>query len=128
MHKFGGTCMATPERIADVAKLMMENQSARTMVVVSALGSHPSSPVKVTDLLLNMIQRASKQDAGFTEDLDKIKGKHIDCAKKLLGEGSPAYAQFITRLEGDCVKLTSLLSAISIAGGRRAEGHAAPPR
>lgn len=86
------------------------------MVVVSALGSHPTSPVKVTDLLLNMVARATNQDTGYGEDLDKIKGKHVEAASKLLGAGSPEYTTFINKLESDCVKLLSLLSAIAIAG------------
>jgi hypothetical protein len=33
------------------------------------MGAHPSSPVKVTDLLLNMVDRAGKQDQAFLIDL-----------------------------------------------------------
>jgi bifunctional aspartokinase / homoserine dehydrogenase 1 len=111
--------MATPERISDVAKLMMKSNAdkgGRTMVVVSALGSHPTSPVKVTDLLLNMVSRAAKQDLAFTEDLDKIKGKHRDAAKKLLGDNTPALEDFLARLERDSDKLQSLMQAVAIAG------------
>ena len=43
-------------------------QSAQ-VVVVSAMGSHPSSPVKVTDLLLNMVAKAQRQDEAFLLDL-----------------------------------------------------------
>ena len=39
------------------------------VVVVSAMGSHESSPVKVTDLLLNMVAKAARQDEGFLLDL-----------------------------------------------------------
>ncbi len=45
---------------------------ARTLsqvVVVSAMGSHESSPIKVTDLLLNMVAKAARQDEAFLLDL-----------------------------------------------------------
>ena len=42
---------------------------AAQVVVVSAMGSHPSSPVKVTDLLLNMVSKAVRQDEAFLLDL-----------------------------------------------------------
>ena len=42
---------------------------ALQVVVVSAMGSHPSSPVKVTDLLLNMVAKAARQDEAFLLDL-----------------------------------------------------------
>ena len=42
------------------------------VVVVSAMGSHPSSPIKVTDLLLKMVDRASRRDQSFLLDLAAI--------------------------------------------------------
>lgn len=42
------------------------------MVVVSAMGSHPSSPVKVTDLLINMVNKAANQDQEFLLDLTAL--------------------------------------------------------
>lgn len=61
--------MAAAERISEVAQLVAEDPAEQRLVVVSAMGSHPSSPVKVTDLLLNMIDKASKQDQAFLIDL-----------------------------------------------------------
>ena len=69
VHKFGGTCVAAAERISEVAQLIAEDEAEQKLVVVSAMGSHPSSPVKVTDLLLNMVAKASKQDQAFLIDL-----------------------------------------------------------
>lgn len=69
MHKFGGTCVAAAERISEVAQLVADDPADRKLVVVSAMGSHPTSPVKVTDLLLNMVAKASKQDQAFLIDL-----------------------------------------------------------
>ena len=68
VHKFGGTCMATADRIRDIAKLVINDPAEGRLVVVSAMGSHPTSPTKVTDLLLNMIKRASNSDNAFLLD------------------------------------------------------------
>lgn len=48
VHKFGGTCMAAAERIRAAAELMIKEPAEGKVVVVSAMGSHPSSPLKVT--------------------------------------------------------------------------------
>lgn len=40
--------------------------------MVSAMGSHPTSPVKVTDLLLGMVSKAAKQDQEFLLDLTAL--------------------------------------------------------
>ena len=69
VHKFGGTCVAAAERISAIAQLVTEDTAERKLVVVSAMGAHPSSPVKVTDLLLNMVDKAGKQDQAFLIDL-----------------------------------------------------------
>ena len=50
VHKFGGTCVATAERITDAAEHIIavhREAGDQQMVVVSAMGSHPSSPLKV---------------------------------------------------------------------------------
>ncbi len=61
--------MAAAERISEVAQLVADDPAEQKLVVVSAMGSHPRSPVKVTDLLLNMVAKASKQDQAFLVDL-----------------------------------------------------------
>lgn len=49
VHKFGGTCVSAAERIASVAEYIVKNaESSHNVVVVSAMGSHPSSPVKAS--------------------------------------------------------------------------------
>lgn len=117
VHKFGGTCVATSERIEAAAKLMVDTQepSRRTMVVVSALGSHPSSPVKTTDLLLNMVAKAAKQDQAFILDLESIREKHIKTALQLLGEGTDLN-NFVAKLAEDMSNLKAMLQAIAIGG------------
>ncbi|KAL3159311.1 Bifunctional aspartokinase/homoserine dehydrogenase 1, chloroplastic [Trebouxia sp. C0010 RCD-2024] len=85
------------------------------VVVVSAMGSHSTSLVKVTDVLLNMVAKASRQDQGFLLDLAAIQEKHIETAKLLLVEGQ-ALNSFVSRLLDDIADLKAMLRAISIAG------------
>ena len=54
VHKFGGTCLATASRISDAASHIMDTYRAsgdQQMVVVSAMGSHITSPVKVLEAI-----------------------------------------------------------------------------
>jgi len=39
VHKFGGTCVGSAERIAAAARLIIELPAAQKMVVVSAMGA-----------------------------------------------------------------------------------------
>jgi hypothetical protein len=116
VHKFGGTCMANADRIKAVSQLMLDDGTHK-VVVVSAMGSHPTSPVKVTDLILNMIKKAANQDAAFLVDLAALQEKHVEAAKLLLGE-SPELTDFIARLLDDISNLKAMLQAICI--GERA--------
>lgn len=115
VHKFGGTCMSTADRIRAAAKLVMDDPAQSKVVVVSAMGSHPTSPVKVTDLILNMISKAAKQDAAFLVDLAALQEKHVETAKLLLGEG-PELTKFVAKLLDDIGNLKAMLQAICIAG------------
>ena len=40
--------------------------------MVSAMGSSPESPTKVTDLLLRMVGKAAQQDEAFLADLTAL--------------------------------------------------------
>ena len=75
VHKFGGTCVAAAERIREAAQLIVDESAQCKLVVVSAMGSHPASPVKVTDLLLNMVAKASQQDQAFLIDLAALQAR-----------------------------------------------------
>jgi aspartokinase/homoserine dehydrogenase 1 len=115
VHKFGGTCMANADRIRAAAELMAASvgPTASTCVVVSAMGNAPSSPLKVTDLILNMIKKASRQDAAFLVDLASLQEKHIETAKQLLGQ-SPELTSFVASLMDDITNLKAMLQAMSI--------------
>lgn len=86
------------------------------LVVVSAMGSHPSSPIKVTDLLLNMVDKAARQDEAFLLDLAALQEKHVETAKILLG-GGKALNSFVSKLLDDIANLKAMLKAISIGAG-----------
>ena len=118
VHKFGGTCVSAADCIDAVADLIAASLKAggsnRVAAVVSAMGAHPSSLVKVTDLLLNTIARAVSRDAGFADDLEALRSKHVDTAAALLGK--EALDTYSRSLDADLLDLKSVLQAISIAG------------
>ena len=64
--------MATAQRIMEAAQLIARDLDDQKVVVVSAMGSHPTSPVKVTDVLLTMVAKAAQQNMGFLLDLNSI--------------------------------------------------------
>ena len=105
--------MAAAERIKAAAELIIKEPGNAKVVVVSAMGSHPTSPLKVTDLLLNMISRASKSDAAFLLDLAALQDKHVETAKLLLGQ-TPELNNFVSRLLDDISNLKAMLQAMSI--------------
>jgi len=113
VHKFGGTCMASAERITGASRLIIDDPAEGKVVVVSAMGSTKESPLKVTDLILNMVSKAAKQDNAFLVDLASLQEKHVAAAKELLGEG-PRLSAFIARLLEDIGNLKAMLQAICI--------------
>lgn len=105
--------MSAATRIKDVAEVMAKTSSEGTVIIVSAMGSHPTSPLKVTDVILNMITKASKQDQAFLLDLAALQDKHIETAKALLGD-STELTTFVSRLLDDIANLKAMLQAMSI--------------
>ncbi|KFM28466.1 Bifunctional aspartokinase/homoserine dehydrogenase, chloroplastic [Auxenochlorella protothecoides] len=118
VHKFGGTCLATPERIDAVCRYLTSPEAAgeRRLAVLSAMGSHPSSPVKVTDLLLAMVAKAGRRDESYLLELAALQQKHVAAAATLLGADSPALVEFVAGLEADMADLRSILHTLAIAG------------
>jgi aspartokinase/homoserine dehydrogenase 1 len=111
--------MATASRMRQAAELMVAEAaggSRPSAVVVSAMGSTPESPVKVTDLLINMVTSAAATGGGFEEALLALQGKHAEAARELLGEGSPACAAYLAALKQDMDDLKAMCRAIAIAG------------
>lgn len=77
--KFGGSSVATPETIKQVAFIIQENYSRgeKFSFVVSAFGG-------VTDKLLGMAQIASTGNESFEEEWVAVKQRHLDVVASLL--------------------------------------------
>ncbi|KAG2597184.1 hypothetical protein PVAP13_5KG198800 [Panicum virgatum] len=107
VHKFGGTCMGTPQRIQSVADIVLSDSSERKLVIVSAMS-------KVTDMMYNLVHKAQSRDDSYMIALEEVFEKHMAAAKDLLdGED---LASFLSQLHSDVSSLRAMLSAIYIAG------------
>lgn len=105
VHKFGGTCMGTPQRIQSVADIVLGDSSERKLVIVSAMS-------KVTDMMYSLVHKAQSRDDSYTIALEEVFEKHMAAAKDLLdGED---LARFLSQLHSDVSNLRAMLSAIYI--------------
>ena len=121
VHKFGGTCMATAERIRGACDLLLRAGDGGVGVgaVVSAIGNCDDFPVKVTDVLLTSIGLAERKDPAYAEELQKVVGRYTEVARELLegAEGGEAeLAAFLAGMEEDSASLGSMLGAVSLVG------------
>ncbi|KAK9724171.1 hypothetical protein RND81_05G053600 [Saponaria officinalis] len=107
VHKFGGTCVGTSDRIKNVAEIVVNDNSERKLVVVSAMS-------KVTDMMYDLIHRAESRDESFLSALDAVLEKHTLTAKDML-EGDGLLC-FLSKLHDDINNLKAMLRAIFIAG------------
>ena len=106
VHKFGGTCVGSPDRIQHVAEIITGDLSVRKVAVVSAMA-------KVTDMMYDLLRRAAARDKSYDAALDVVYEKHRDTATSLLAEGEDL-AMFLRVLDADVQNLRSMLHAISI--------------
>mmetsp|Transcript_35708 Transcript_35708/g.43078 ORF Transcript_35708/g.43078 Transcript_35708/m.43078 type:complete len:928 (+) Transcript_35708:53-2836(+) len=113
VHKYGGTCVGSAERIKAGAELIINTtgKEDKKFLIVSAMGGKP----KVTDMMLDVVAKAAGRDNTFLEDLGAIHVKHVQTAKELLPKG-PILEGFLEILANDINNLNSMLRAISIAG------------
>ncbi|CAM8912099.1 unnamed protein product [Rhodiola kirilowii] len=107
VHKFGGTCVGTPQRIKNVADIVLMDDSERKVVVVSAMS-------KVTDMMYDLIDKAQSRNEAYVTALDGVLEKHRSTALEIL-EGDEL-ARFLSRLHDDINNLKAMLRAIYIAG------------
>ncbi|KAK4490002.1 hypothetical protein RD792_000656 [Penstemon davidsonii] len=107
VHKFGGTCVGTSERIQNVANIIVQDDSERKLVVVSAMS-------KVTDMMYDLIYKAQSRDDSYVVALDAVFEKHKTTAVDLL-DGDDL-ANFLAKLQQDISNLKAMLRAIYIAG------------
>ncbi|KAJ1407305.1 hypothetical protein SESBI_24408 [Sesbania bispinosa] len=92
VHKFGGTCMGSSQRIKNVADIILDDDSERKLVVVSAMS-------KVTDMMYDLIHKAQSRDESYISSLDAVLEKHSSTAHDILdGDG---LAIFLSQLHQD---------------------------
>ncbi|KAF3440156.1 hypothetical protein FNV43_RR18434 [Rhamnella rubrinervis] len=107
VHKFGGTCVGTSERIKNVANVILSDDSEGKLVIVSAMS-------KVTDMMYDLINKAQSRDESYISALDAVLEKHRSTAVDIL-EGDDL-GSFLSQLHHDISNLKAMLRAIYIAG------------
>lgn len=75
--KFGGSSVATPERIRSVIEILKPYFEDRVAVVFSAFGG-------VTDTLIQVSQLALEGDGGYRQVLDQLEKRHLDAVRELI--------------------------------------------
>jgi bifunctional aspartokinase / homoserine dehydrogenase 1 len=106
--KFGGSSLATPERIADVARIVVD--AARTgpiIVVVSAFQG-------ITNQLIECARLAERGDAGAGRAFEKIASRHRSAAVTLLG--ARRGAQVVARVDALLAELRDAVHGIRLLG------------
>lgn len=79
--KFGGSSVATPERINDVARIVLdEGKKERVIVVVSAFQG-------ITNQLLECARLAEKGEESYLTGYRKITARHLNTLNALHGKG-----------------------------------------
>ena len=92
--KFGGSSVATPDRIKDVIKILKsyDDNGEKFAVVFSAFGG-------VTDSLVKMSRLAAKGDASYQELFESFHIRHIEAAEILTEPGHPCLEELINNHE-----------------------------
>ncbi|KAI5385105.1 Bifunctional aspartokinase/homoserine dehydrogenase 1 [Lathyrus oleraceus] len=106
VHKFGGTCMGSSQRIKNVADIVLNDDSERKLVVVSAMS-------KVTDMMYELITKAQSRDDSYISSLEAVLEKHSSTAHDMLDGDNLAI--FLSKLHEDINNLKAMLRAIYIA-------------
>lgn len=117
VHKFGGTCVGSSERISGCCDLLVESAKSgvKTFGVVSAMGVANKGEPKVTDCLINATTMASARDPSYEEELVKLEDKHRTTAKDLLTDAAE-FDAYMDAFTNELQDLRSMLKAMSIAG------------
>ncbi len=135
--KFGGTSVANAANIKQVKQIISSFETEKLIVVVSALGG-------VTDLILQCLDLASKNELGYKTILGQIEDRHISTVKELfplqqqstvlssvkhtlnemetLLEGAFLIGETTPRLSDKTVSYGELLSSFIIAAYFKSEG------
>lgn len=103
--KFGGSSVATPERILKIVEILKDYDKRKEQfaVVFSAFGG-------VTDMLLNMSSKAEQGDSSYLDDLENFKVRHIEAIAILLS--GDLFAEAEKAIETGFEELKDLLHGI----------------
>mmetsp|Transcript_36478 Transcript_36478/g.89999 ORF Transcript_36478/g.89999 Transcript_36478/m.89999 type:complete len:953 (-) Transcript_36478:188-3046(-) len=117
VHKFGGTCVGSAERISGCCDLLINNAKSgvKTFGVVSAMGVINKSDPKVTDCLINATDMASSRNPAYGLELEKLEVKHRTTAEELLTKPEEL-AAYMKAFDDELNDLRAMLKAMSIAG------------
>lgn len=103
--KFGGSSVAKPERIKGVVNILKSYyvRGDQFTVVFSAFGG-------VTDMLIQMSEKAAEGDDGYLEMFEVFSQRHLEAARALLGQEH--LQQVIPHLDNNHEVLRNLLYGI----------------
>lgn len=103
--KFGGSSVATPERIQGIIDILKTyySQGDKFTVVFSAFGG-------VTDTLIKMGQLAAKGDESYLDAFEAFSSRHLDAAKTLFSKEN--LSKVLPQLEHNHDVLKNLLYGI----------------
>ena len=104
-HKFGGSSLATADRIREVVTLMSARPEAAQVIVVSAMQG-------VTNALIDLAKTAAA-GADFDIPLYALKQKHDSAAFSLLGAGANTIQNVFAR---EFIQIRELLTALKLLG------------
>jgi aspartokinase/homoserine dehydrogenase 1 len=102
--KFGGSSVKNADRIKQVIEILKSQQSSYT-VVFSALGG-------VTDMLIEMSERASTGKDDYLKDYEKFRERHLEVAQSLLNK--TFQKKVVKGLEANFAELKNILDGIRL--------------
>ncbi|MDZ4812165.1 MAG: bifunctional aspartate kinase/homoserine dehydrogenase I [Pseudomonadota bacterium] len=105
-HKFGGSSMRDAECIRGVAGILLARVGERQIVVVSAMQG-------MTDALIDLVQQAAARDGAWRSNLERMRERHVQAARELLGEHADPIAAWLGREFED---LADVLHALALMG------------
>lgn len=107
-HKFGGSSLASAERIRHVASILL-SRSERQLIVVSAMQG-------VTDALIGLVNLAAEQNPRWETSLESLKTRHLETVRQLLENNAhPMELKLLAEFQTlhALLKAQSLLGAVS---------------
>src|SRR5262245_27579293 len=104
--KFGGSSLATPERIQDVGRIVLDASRAESIIVVV------SAFQGITNQLLDCARLAERGDPGAERALERIAARHRDAATTLLG--TRRGARIVEKVDAEVAELRDAVHGIRL--------------